>query len=791
MSAKCLHCGSPVPSGVEDPRFCCHGCASVYALLHEEGLQRYYALADGQVTPVQDAEGPRSHAWLDVLLTQTPAEEVCSLSLDVQGIHCAACVWLMNETFQRASGAGGGEILVNPALGSVRLDWRKGAFDARAWVEEVERFGYRFGPPRKEATRASRELPVRLGVSAAITINVMLFSISFYFGLSPGDEGFTLFSWLALALSTVTVLVGGWPFFRAAVQGLRSRVLHLDLPIALGIVLVYATSVAQFIASGARGDVSYFDTLNTFITLMLLGRFLQERVLERNRRYLLEDGGAEGLLVRRVAGASVELVPAPRVRAGDTLWIAPGELVPVAAALLDDEARVRTDWMTGEPEPHAVRAGERLLAGSFNGGNSAFSALAAEDFAQSRLVELLRAPAPKRGTAHLRWFDALARRWVVTVLGAAALGLLLWLPRGVDDALRVTVSLLVITCPCAIGIAIPLAYELTKSRLRRRGFYARVPDALDRALEVKHVVFDKTGTLTLGRLEWVNRQPLTEDVRDVAWNLAVRSSHPVSMALAAALEKQGARFASAARVTEVAGQGVEWRRADGTWFLGKHAAAGEGTVLLRDGELVARFEFNDVPRTDARESVRWLAEQGYGLWLLSGDAQARVTKLAAALGLDPERALGGCTPEDKARRLRELGADHSLYLGDGVNDALAFEAALLAGTPAIERPVMPSRSDFFLVGQGLSPLCEALYAARRLRAVVTRVLALSVAYNVLAIAASLAGLMTPLAAAISMPASTLSLIFITVRGLRGGWQAPCSVTTSSWPVPVAPLQTLR
>jgi Cu2+-exporting ATPase len=214
-------------------------------------------------------------------------------------------------------------------------------------------------------------------------------------------------------------------------------------------------------------------------------------------------------------------------------------------------------------------------------------------------------------------------------------------------------------------------------------------------------------------------------------------------------------------------------------------------VLLHDGEVAARFDFTEVPRPDARESVRWLSEQGYGLWLLSGDTQAHVTRLASSLGLDPARAFGGCTPEDKARRLRELGADHALYLGDGVNDALAFEAALLAGTPAIERPVMPSRSDFFLVGQGLAPLCEALVAARRLRAVVNRVLALSIAYNVLAIAASLAGWMSPLAAAISMPVSTLTLIFITVRGLRGGWQAPCSVTTPSWSVPTSSLQSLR
>lgn len=735
----------------------------MHALLKTEGLDRYYALAGKQVTPVSEDSEPRSHAWLEAMLVKESGE-VCSLELDVQGIHCAACVWLMNETFRRR--AKHGEVLVNPALGSVRLDWQRGAFDVRAWVEEVERFGYRFGPPLKEASAKSRELPMRLGISVALTINVMLFSVSFYFGLAPGDGAFELFSWLALGLSTLTVLIGGWPFFRSAIQGVRSGVLHLDLPIALGIGLVFSASLVQFIATRGRGDVAYFDTLNTFITLMLLGRFLQERVLDRNRRFLLEDGGAEGLLVRR---ESLELVPASKVRAGDRLWIAAGELIPVAATLMDD-ANIRTDWMTGEPEARFMRSGDPVLAGSFNAGRQSFLVEATEDFAQSRLVELLRQPAAKQGTSHLKWWDALARRWVVTVLSVSALGLLVWLPRGVDDALRVTVSLLVITCPCAIGIALPLAYELTKSRLRRRGFYARLPDLLDRAVEVRDVVFDKTGTLTLGRLEWVNRSALSDEARDVAWNLAARSSHPVSMTLAAALQRMGAKYDANVKVTEVAGQGVEWN----DWKLGKQEttdstlAAGDrgATALTFHGKTVATFEFADVPRPGTRDVLRRLHARGFKLWLLSGDSQNRVTRLATSLGLDPRRALGDCSPEEKSKRIDELGADRVLYLGDGVNDALAFDRALIAGTPAIERPVMPSRSDFFLVGRGLEPLCDALDAAHHLRRVVRRVLTLSVAYNVLAITASLLGVMSPLAAAVSMPASTLTLLFITVRSLQ-------------------------
>ncbi len=744
----------------------------VHHLLHEQGLDRYYALAGNQVNAVS-LPVPRSHSWLEPLVEKALADEgpVCTLQLDVQGIHCAACVWLMNETFRRHPGAG--DITVNPTLGTVRVHWKKGELELERWVKEVEAFGYQFGPARKEGSKKSLDLPVRLGISAALAVNVMLFSVSFYFGLSPDDpEVFRLFTRLSFALSTGTVLIGGWPFFQAAVRGLRSRVLHLDLPIAMGIVLVYGMSVVQLVTSSGRGDLAYFDTLNTFITLMLLGRFLQERMLEKNRRYLLEDDGADGLLVRRVLGARLETVKAPKVVKDDVLLVAPGDLVPVEAVLLDLPAQISTDWMTGEAAPRRVDRGALIPAGSFNAGRVAFHVKSTQDFADSSLVALLRQPVPRAGplAKHQQLWNALAKRWVVTVLGVSSLGFLLWLPRGVDAAINVAVSLLVITCPCAIGIAIPLAYELVQSRLRKGGFFVRATDLLDRLTDVKQLVFDKTGTLTLGRLELVDPQLHLDPVPlDVAYNLAVRSSHPVSAALAKVFEAAGAKYDPSANVEEVPGKGMEWKRADGAWRLGRAdwsaGARGRTTALGHDGRQLASLDTREVLRPDARVELAKLAEQGYAVWLLSGDTPSRVETLAHSLGLAPGRALGGLSPEQKAAQVSSLGRHDVLYLGDGVNDALAFEAALAAGTPAIDRPVMPSKSDFFLVGEGLAPLHAALGEARHLRQVVRRVLGLSLAYNVVAIAFALAGVMSPVAAAISMPLSTLMLLLVTVSSL--------------------------
>ncbi len=771
----CLHCRGPIPPDAGPARFCCRGCEAVHGLLIEQGLGRYYELAGDQVTQAAEGGAPASHAWLEPLVAQASEAggPVCSMQLDVQGIHCAACVWLMNETFKREAGAG--SLVVNPALGTVSLSWTAGALDVRGWVQRVEAFGYRFGPARKQASKRSVELPLRLGISAALAMNVMIFSISFYFGLSPQEpELFELFTWLSFALSTAVVAVGGWPFFRAAAQGLRTGVLHLDLPIAVGIALVYGMSLVQLATSRGRGDLAYFDTLNTFITLMLLGRFLQERLLERNRRYLLEDDGADALVVRRVLGERLEAVPAPKVQAGDVLLVAPGDVVPVDATLLDAAAQVSTDWVTGESEPRSVLRSQAVPAGSFNGGRAAFHVQARTAFADSPLVALLRQPAPRadRDGRHQRLWNRVARWWVVVVLGLAALGFLAWLPRGLGHAVNVSVALLVITCPCAIGIAVPLAYELTQSRLRRLGFYVRSADLLDRLTQVRQVLFDKTGTLTLGRLELVDAaqvDALAPSARDVAFNLAARSAHPVSQCVTRALAGQG-RYDVTAEVIEEPGRGMRWRRPDGEWRLGRAdwAAAGRSDrrpVLTRDGVVLASLETREALRSDARREVAALGRT-HAVWLLSGDEPPRVAALADALGVPAERALGGLSPEGKAERVRALDRRDTLFLGDGVNDALAFEAVLTAGTPAIDRPVMPSKSDFFLVGEGLAPLQHALASALQLRGAVLRIIGLSLTYNVVAVTASLLGLMSPLSAAVSMPASTLSLLLYTVVTLR-------------------------
>jgi len=790
---SCRHCGLPVPPErvARGDGFCCAGCARVFELIHGAGLDRYYDLRGGAGVPPGDVRAG-SYAWLDPLLARgdPDATRPRTLALDLQGVHCAACVWLLRELFLRRAGAV--ELRVNPSRGMAELTFVPSRFDLAAYLGEAEHFGYRFGPRRKEERPHSSGLLVRLGVSVAAAMNVMLFSIAFYAGLSPADGPlYVLFGRLSLALTALAVVVGGWVFFRAAIAGLRLGVVHLDLPIALGIVLAFAGSVWAHVAHGPRA--AYFDTVAVFVSLMLVGRFLQERALERNRAGLLASDGVEVLLVRRARGGELETVPASLVAAGDDLLVVPGDLVPVAGVVLGAPGEIALDWISGESEVRAVAAGDEVPAGAFNAARTALRVAAMEEFAASRLHGLLAAPACEGSSRSLgaasSWWRRLGTVYVVAVLALATIGFFAWLPRGLEPALRVTVAILVVTCPCALGLALPLAAELTTVGLRRGGVFLREPGFLDRALRVRTVLFDKTGTLTRGRLAL---QPAARDAlaalpageRAVLAAMAARSNHPASRALAADLggEVAGESPAGIDGLEESPGQGLEWRRDGRTWRLGRPAfavpgtpGAGEGeTWFSADGRRLAVFAFHEEVKADVAAELAALVARGLDVRVLSGDGADKVQAVAAAIGLAGDRAEGGLSPEAKAARVRALDRHNTLMVGDGINDAPAFAAAFCTATPAVDRPQLPARADFYFLGDGISAVRRALEAASAWRRVVWANLAFALAYNVLALGLSFAGLVTPLLAALLMPASSLTVVghtIVRLAGRRHAWRS--------------------
>lgn len=768
MSHECRHCGLELASRQrpwEKEGFCCLGCRAVFGLIHEGGLQRFYTLGGGRGVPVGSLDRPETRPWL----------EECgeALDVDIQGVHCAGCVWLLDELFARH---GTGHFDLNPTLGraSIRVDE---GYDLQGFVDDVESFGYRVGPAG-EVPEPDGML-VRVGLCLALAMNGSIFSVATYLGLREGPV-FHLLHQLSWGAALLAVWIGGSVFIRAAYQGLRRGLVHLDLPIALGVVLSFTGASIAFLRTG---EAHYADTVTVFIALMLLGRWLRERVVRRNRKLLLEDRGLEQLTAT-VLRDGPNLVPCMQLAVGDTLLLRPGDLVPVRATLLDAGA-VSLDWIDGESEPHPHDVGEEIPAGAFNVGRTPLRARVEERFEDSNVVRLLREGTSLAAVSKDAWWSRVAGIWVLVVLVLGAAGFLLWWHQGWEVALSVSTAVLVVTCPCAFGIAVPLAYELAHARLRRRGVFVRSGTLLDRLRRVRRVVFDKTGTLTTGRLRLTNPEVLDEldaPTRSVLATLAMASHHPKSRALADAL---GASAIELDRIelhhglgVEALHEGVRYRLGSARWV---GAATGDLAFSATDqrGRTWA-FETAEDLRPAARTELEALGAQGLSTAILSGDLQGRVDAIAHELGVPTEHALGEHTPDAKAAYIRAHEPDATLMIGDGLNDRLAAGVALCSGTPAVDRPFMASRCDFYFTTPGLGAVKDALDVAHSLHRDVRNVLRFSVLYNAFAALAALAGVMQPWMAAVLMPLSSISVLLYVSASARPRSTAKEDVWRPAW-----------
>ncbi len=790
----CKHCGLSIPAKLLSNGFCCSGCAAVFEFLQSEGLERFYDLRPVAGPPVGDAPAATKHDWLDDLEARSVhADGTVRLVLDVQGVRCAACVWVLEELWRRTSG--GILCRIDPTLGRVKLGYGVGSCDVSGFLSRAAALGYSMAPASKASRRIERGLLVRVGVCAALAGNAMMLGLSGYLGLdAAGGSLLDLFRSVSFGLATIAVVVGGSVFFKAAWAGLRQTVLHLDLPISAGILLAYGGSTFGLLTGG----LVYFDTVTVFVALMLVGRYLQVRSVAKNRDLLLADDGAEHLRVRRIVLDVVQRVPVRQVEVGDVLWLSPGDLLPVRARLLSDSVDFSSEWINGESAPRRYIVGDELPAGSFHADDCAVRLESSERFADSAVAELLRSS--HETSNETPFWTRLNRIYVVLVLGIAAIGGGLWLWIDPSRAIPVAVSVLVVTCPCALGIATPLASFLTMGRLRQAGVFVRNERIFLNALAVRKVVFDKTGTLTWGgqTANWLAPNvaggepwgiPSASDLQ-VLSTLARSSSHPASLAIASLLAREGIEcglrtdltvFVEPGRGLRAVDGGSEYRLGSAGFALRPQGEQSESkgaeneipstpgsssVTFARDGQRLCGFGLSERYREGSRSEIAALTARGIEVYLFSGDSTDRVLEAALTLGVAEDHARGDLSPNEKGELVAALNQSDTLMVGDGLNDAPAFESSLAAGTPSIDRPVMPSRSDFFYAGSHGGAVLSLLEASSRMRRVVTRNLWAAGIYNVGAVGLCLMGVMSPVLCAILMPLSSIALVTHTVTSIR-------------------------
>jgi Cu2+-exporting ATPase len=770
----CQHCGAPLlDERMEKSGFCCAGCGYVFRLVHEHGLAGYYRFKDEVTAPADAAVfQPRDYAWLEAAQRekeatrartdegQTPIPE---LTLDVQGISCVGCVWLIERVFQQQPGAR--DIVVNPQYGSMRVRWVAGRFSAAEFARKLQAFGYLTGPAGTAvAEPESRGLVKRIGLCAAFAMNVMLFAFPAYFGMERTFEYAGLFGMLALMFGTLSFLVGGTYFLNRALRALREGAMHIDLPISIGIVGAYAGSLYGWLAGEER--FVYFDFVATFILLMLIGRWAQVAAVERNQRRLLSQQPTPAR-VRLLDGSEVSR---EQLVAGHVMRLGPGQAVPVEARLLAEGAEFSLASINGEAASRMFHAGQRVPAGAVSLGRSEVPLEATQKWSESLLAQLLQ-PVERGGERHLL-LEKIVRGYLRGILLVALLaGVGWWFATG--EAVRtwaVVTAVLVVSCPCAIGLAFPLADEMATVALRRRGVFIRSADLWMKLSRVKKLVFDKTGTLTLETPVLQNPEALgglDASARGALLALVRDNPHPIGQCLLENLVMREGREPLAGEVSETVGQGVEI----GAWSLGRAGwrdagPANADTVFARDGEVVARFVFVDAARPDARKELDALRARGLDAFILSGDASEKVAKLAAELALPVDQARGDLTPQAKADWIGAFAADDALMLGDGANDSFAFDRALCRGTPVIHRGVLERKADFYYLGQGIGGI-RALFEVDLIRRrTQMAILIFSVLYNLLAVGLAVAGRMNPLVAAILMPINSLLTLAIVTAGMR-------------------------
>jgi Cu2+-exporting ATPase len=694
------------------------------------------------------------------------------LDLLVQNARCAACLSKIEKAARSAPGVFAARLNLTSKKLTVTFD--RGASDAGAVVAALERAGfpavpYDPGQALAEHEREGRQLVLAMAVAAFGAMNAMMFSVPIWaglFGQELGPATRTVMMWLSGAVGAPCALFAGMPFFRSAWRSLRAGRANMDVPISIGVLLTLAISFSETVLGGRD---AYFDAAVSLLFLLLIGRWLDHQLRARAR------SAAGDLLALQAATATVitegglAVHPLADVKPSDLLLVRPGERVPVDSEVESGASELDNSLLTGETAPARAVRGTVCRAGALNlSGVLQVRALAAsEDSALARIARLVEAGAQAK-SKYVRLADKAAAVYVPVVHTAAAATFAIGWAAGLGprEALVRAVAVLIITCPCALGLAVPAVQVTASARLFRKGLLVKSGAALERLADVDHVILDKTGVLTEGRPHLIDADPA---LLAQAAPLARASRHPLARVLTEAIG--AGPIAEDAR--ERAGQGVEgWidgrkARLGRSAFVGAAAEATRETELwfAFEGESPIRFRFSDRLRPDAAQAVAGLKARGLSVEIVSGDVAGPVAEAAALVGVEAWRA--GATPQEKAALVeaRAEAGRKVLMVGDGLNDAAALAKAHAAMAPGTALEASQNAADLVFSGDGLCAVVEAIDMARCARRRAVENFGLAALYNAVAAPVAMLGLVNPFVAALAMSGSSLA---VTLNALRTG-----------------------
>lgn len=680
-------------------------------------------------------------------------------------MRCAGCIAKIERGLQETDGVAAARVNFSARRVAVRHERR---LDAEDLIAAIGRIGFEaqlaeLRPPGQDDAE-SRMLLRSLAVAGFGMMNIMLLSVSVWSG--AGGVTRELFHWLSALIALPVVAYAGRPFFSSAAKALRHRRTNMDVPISVGVLLATGLSVYETAIGGGH---AYFDSAVMLLFFLLAGRALDATMRNRMRAGIGALLSRMGKSARVVANdGSSRTVAADRLEPGMLMLVAAGEALAADGVVEDGQSAIDNAMLTGESAPVPVAEGDEVHAGAINLGNPVRVRVtaASSDTAIAGIARLMDEASQSR-SHYVRIADRASRLYAPAVHALALLAFVGWMIAGVGwhQSLVIAIAVLIITCPCAMGLAVPAAQVVASGALARRGLLVKDGSALERLAEVDIALFDKTGTLTLG--EPVPRlDHLTDEQKSIALALAQSSRHPLSKGIASALGAEGVSTLALAAITETAGRGIAARHGDVPVALLRGTSDQSGlSSTLHIGKDNIAITFTDPVRADAVEALWALRACGLESRIVSGDRQAPVRALAGDLGIEGE---GEMRPDAKLALLDALTASghRPLMVGDGINDGPALAAAHASIAPASASDVSQQAADAVFLGKGLMPVALAISVARRTMRIIRQNFGFAIGYNVLAVPLALAGLVTPLIAAIAMSLSSLVVVGNSMRLAR-------------------------
>ena len=698
----------------------------------------------------------------------------CGLDLAVEGVHCGACIARIESAMKKLPGVT--EARLNFTNRRLHVAWAEGALKPAQILSTLEDIGYRghpFVPLRAEEEEAAeaRRLTRYLAVAGFAAMNVMLLSVSVWAGTDMTPETRDFFHWASALIALPAAAYAGQPFFKSAWRALRARSLNMDVPISVGVTLALAMSLWE---TANHAESAYFDSAIMLLFFLLVGRTLEHAMRRKTRAVAGNLAALKADTAHRFAGDELVSVPVKALAAGDRLLVKPGERIPADAIVIGGASELDESVITGETARRAVASGAQVYAGSMNySGALTLRVTAAGAGSLIDEIERLLDKAASAKSRALRFADRASRVYAPLVHLTAALTAAGWLIAGasVHDAVVTAIAVLIITCPCALALAIPAVQVVASGALFRAGIILNAGDAVERLAEADTVIFDKTGTLTLPEPRVLNA--VDPDLLQMAARLALSSRHP----LAVALSREAVSRKPFEGAVEEPGQGVRAVIAGVEAGLGSAefcktalqtgSEAGVSKIYFRYGAQSAAIAIAQKLRPDAAEVVEALRARGLDLRILSGDRAEAVKPVAEALGITQWQ--GGLKPADKIARIDALKRQgrRVLMVGDGLNDAPSLAAAHVSLSPISAADLTQAHADAVFLGERLGPVRDALVIARRARALMKENLWFAASYNAVAVPVAIAGLVTPLIAALAMSASSITVTLNALRAARG------------------------